>query len=130
ELLLGRPPCEVTCFDDLTIKARFFDDPRAFFDPGRGEALSWVDTSPALAYLLIRLLARAPDERVGGSEAVARDLETLAAGNLPDCLRRQLDLDLDRIMTPDFTDAFYARLLGARPALGARFSDRARQAQM
>jgi hemoglobin-like flavoprotein len=130
ELLLGRPPCEVHRFDDLTIKARFFDDPRAFFDDGWGEALSWVDTSPALAYLLIRLLARAPDERVGSSEAVARDLEALAAGNLPDCLRRQLDLDLDRIMTPDFTDAFYARLLGARPALGARFSDRARQAQM
>jgi hemoglobin-like flavoprotein len=130
ELLLGRPPCEVHCFDDLAIKARFFDDPRAFFDDGRGEALSWVDTSPALAYLLIRLLARAPDARVGSSEAVARELEALAAGILPGCLRKQLDLDLDGIMTPAFTDAFYDRLLGARPALAQRFSDRARQAQM
>jgi len=130
ELLLGRPPCEVHCFDDLQIKARFFDDPRAFFDDGRGEALSWVDTSPALAYLLIRLLARAPDSRVGSSDAVARDLEALAAGNLPGCLRRQLDLDADRIMTPEFTDAFYDRLLNARPALAERFSDRQRQAHM
>jgi len=74
ELLLGRPPCEVLCFDDLVIKARFFDDPRAFFDDGRGAALSWVDTSPALAYVLIRLLARAPEARAGSSESVARDL--------------------------------------------------------
>jgi TIR domain/Protein tyrosine and serine/threonine kinase len=130
ELLLGRAPCEVHCFDDLTIKARFFDDPRAFFDDGLGEALSWVDTSPALAYLLIRLLARAPEQRVGNSEAVARDLQALAAGNLPGCLRTQLDLDLDRIMTPAFTEAFYARLFEARPALAERFPDRDRQAQM
>lgn len=130
ELLLGRPPCEVRRFDDLTIKARFFEDPRAFFDDDRGDALSWVDTSPALAYLLIRLLARAPDDRVGSSEAVVRDLEALASGNLPGCLRRQLDLDLDRIMTPAFTDAFYDRLFAARPGLVGRFPDRGRQAQM
>jgi len=130
ELLLGRPPCEVLCFDDLVIKARFFDDPRAFFDEGRGAALSWVDTSPALAYVLIRLLARAPEARAGSSESVARDLGALVEGNLPGCLRRQLDADLDLIMTPAFTDAFYVRLFGARPGLASRFPDRARQAHM
>ncbi|WP_280151336.1 TIR domain-containing protein [Piscinibacter sp. XHJ-5] len=130
ELLLGRPPCDVNRFDDLAIKARFFDDPRAFFDDGRGEAESWIDTHPALAYLLIRLLAREPEARLGSSEAVARDLDALAQERLPDSLRRQLDLDLDQIMTPDFADAFYVRLFSARPELSLRFSDRARQAHM
>jgi hypothetical protein len=130
ELLLGRPPCEVHCFDDLAIKARFFDDPRPFFDDGLGGDSSWVDTAPALAFVLIRLLARDPADRLGSSEAVARDLDALVAGNLPDSLRRQLDHDLDRIMTASFTDAFYVRLLGGRPALAARFSDRSRQAHM
>jgi hemoglobin-like flavoprotein len=120
----------VHCFDDLAIKARFFDDPRAFFDEGRGQAVSWVDTDPALAFILIRLLARAAHERLGSSDAVARDLDQLAAGKLPDSLRRQLDHDLDRIMTPAFADAFYVRLLGARPELAARFTDRSRQAHM
>jgi hemoglobin-like flavoprotein len=130
ELLLGRPPCEVLCFDDLVIKARFFDDARAFFDDGSGGMQSWVDTSPALAYVLIRLLARDPGQRIGPSDSVARDLDTLIDGNLPACLRRQLDSDLDVIMTPAFTDAFYVRLFGARPALASRFTDRARQAHM
>jgi serine/threonine protein kinase len=130
ELLLGRPPCEVNCFDDLAIKARFFDDPRAFFDDGLGQAEGWVDTHPALAYLLIRLLASDPDARVGSSEAVARDLDALAQDRLPDSLRRQLDLDLDQVMTPDFADAFYVRLFSARPELLVRFADRERQARM
>lgn len=130
ELLLGRPPCEVQCFDDLAIKGRFFDDPRAFFDDGRGEAESWVDASPALAYVLIRLLARHPGQRIGSSDVVARDLESLAAGGLPSCLRRQLDADGERILKPDFTNAFYDRLFAARPALEGRFGDRERQAHM
>jgi hemoglobin-like flavoprotein len=61
---------------------------------------------------------------------VARDLEALAGGSLPACLRRQLDVDLEQIMTPAFTDAFYGRLINARPALSDRFTDRARQAHM
>lgn len=130
ELLLGRPPCEVNCFDDLAIKARFFDDPRAFFNDDLGSAVSWVDTHPALAYLLIRLLARAPHARLGSAEAVARDLEALAQDRLPDCLRRQLEADLDAVMTPDFADAFYVRLFTARPQLSVRFADRKRQSRM
>jgi hemoglobin-like flavoprotein len=130
ELLLGRPPCEVNCFDDLAIKARFFDDPRPFFDDSVDSAVSWVDTHPALAYVLIRLLARAPQQRVGSSGAVARDLDALVGERLPDCLRRQLEEDLDAVMTPDFADAFYVRLFTTRPQLSTRFADRARQARM
>jgi TIR domain/Protein tyrosine and serine/threonine kinase len=130
ELLLGKPPCEVRCFDDLMIKAQFFDDPRTFFDDGRGDPVTWVDSSPALAYLLIRLLARQPEQRLANADAVVHDLEALAEGAMPSCLRRQLDADIDRIMEPEFTDAFYTRLLAARPALTQRFGDRAAQARM
>ena len=131
ELLLGRPPCEVRCFDDLAIKVRFFEDPREFFDEGLGEALSWVDSCPALAYLLIRLLARMPEKRLSSAEMAARELQAVVDGNLPMCLRGQLEFDLDHIIkTPGFSDALYARLFTARPALAKRFSDRTRQAHM
>jgi hemoglobin-like flavoprotein len=127
ELLIGRPPCDVRCFDDLAIKARFFDDPRTFFDPsGSG----WTDKSPALAYLLTRLLDRDPARRLANSDDVAEELELIERGRLPDSLTRQLEADLAQLGTPGFADAFYEKLFRARPALAARFGDRARQTRM
>lgn len=130
ELLLGRPPCEVQRFDDFVQKAQFFDDPRAFFDDGRGDKHSWVDRQPALAWLLIRLLARRPADRLRSSEAVAADLQALAGGALPPSLRAQIETDLDTVMAPDFTLAFYQRLITARPKLGRLFGKPDRQAGM
>ncbi|MFO1330696.1 MAG: TIR domain-containing protein [Rubrivivax sp.] len=130
EMLLGRQPCEVRCFDDLAIKARFFDDPRPFLDEPGEEPGGWVDRHPALAWLLLRLLARDPAARLPGSAAVLDELQALASGQPPPALRAQLDADLELVMQPAFAEAFYARLVSARPGLVSRFNDRASQARM
>ena len=64
ELLNGRRPVEVSCFQDLDLKSKFFDDPRAFFESAPDGANRWTDESPALAYLLTRMLSRVPADRL------------------------------------------------------------------
>jgi hypothetical protein len=130
EMLLGRPPCEVRCFDDLMLKSRFFQDPRSFFEGELCGETSWVDECPSLAYLLVRFLARSPLRRLRSSDDVVRDLEEVIQGDLPTCVRAQLDADVETIAKPEFTHPFYDRLLELRPMLRSRLGDRAKHARM
>ena len=131
ELLLGRKPCTVRRFSDFTVKSRFFRHPRAFFgEPGTAEA-AWMHESPALAFLIRRMLDRDPARRLPSTAAAEADLEALAADRLPPTLRRQLEEDLDHLAQERFVSAFYARLFTLRPGLRSAFhGDAAVQARM
>jgi hypothetical protein len=122
QLLQGRPACEIRSFDDLMGKARFFDDPRSFF--GRqaeaGEA-AWTCACPGLAFVLSKLLARRPQDRLANADVVVADLGSVAKGCLPSCVRKQLDEDLDDLMQPEFAAGFYARLFEGRESLQKKF---------
>lgn len=124
QLLLGRPACEVRCFDDLLRKARFFDDPRSFFTPDNEP--DWADEAPALAFVLARMLARDPARRL--PQAAISALESIADDKLPLELRQRLNDDLDDVMRPAFAVGFYDRLFEARPSLSGRFG-KGREAQ-
>lgn len=132
ELLLGRRPCEVHRFDDFRRKASFFDSPRSFFDndasPG---SRGWTEDCPALAFVLARLLARDPRQRIATTAIVVRDLEAIAGGTLPASLRTQLDDDLEVLSRPEFATGFYERLFERQPSLQPLFrNDRVNQARM
>ncbi len=120
ELLLGHRPVEVRSFQGLTAQAAFFDDPRAHFEQDGGRR--WVGECPALAFVLAKLLAKDPAERLASADAATDALQCLADGHLPDVLRRCLEADYAAVMRDGgFTERFYARLFAARPALRARF---------
>lgn len=118
ELLIGRRPVEVTCFADLALKARFFDDPRAFFDFDVEAGKSWTEDNPALAFVLARMLSRKPEDRLASA---SDELWRVEAGKLPDSLRRALGADLKEVISTSFMSRFYGRLFAARPRLRALF---------
>jgi hemoglobin-like flavoprotein len=120
ELLLGRRPVAITCFRDLVDMAAFFDDPRAHFEPEG--ARRWTEDCPALAFVLARLLARAPADRFESADRASDELRSIAKGRLPDLLRRRLEADYASMMCGgDFMARFYARLFAARPELAGKF---------
>jgi hypothetical protein len=121
ELLLGCRPIQITCLRDLRAKEDFFTDPRAHFE-SRG-ANRWTDEAPALAFVLARLLARQPIERLASADVAAEELAKVADGNLPDVLRRCLEDDYDAMMRTDhgFSIRFYERLFSTRPSLKSMF---------
>jgi hypothetical protein len=119
ELLLGQRPFEVRCFDDLLRRPRFFDDPRGSFD---AHDAAWTSDSPGLAFLLGRMLARDPAQRLAPGTN-AEELRLIADRELPRALRRRLDEDLDRICGGRFVAEFYAKLFVLRPDLQQWFPD-------
>lgn len=122
ELLLGHRPVEVKCFQDLAAKAAFFDDPRAHFE--QDEIRSWVDECPALAFILAKLLAKDPGDRLASADVATEALQSLADGHLPAVLRRCLEDDYAEMMRDGgFTARFYARLFAARPELRVKFDN-------
>jgi serine/threonine protein kinase len=123
ELLLGRRPFEVHRFEDLAAKSRFFDDPRRFFGDSFPVEATWADECPALAFVLARLLARDPAERLPSAAEAAEELAAVADDLLPDSLRRQVEGDLEIVARSEFAAGFYEKLFEARPALRARFHD-------
>jgi hypothetical protein len=130
ELLMGRRPIEVSCFQDLDRKVQFFDDPRSFFDPRADGTKAWTDDSPALAYLLTQMLSRDPSRRLPSGSHVIRELERIGEGKLPVVLRQSLASDLGTVISEAFASRFYERLFAARPVLAGKFRDRASQARM
>ncbi len=119
ELLLGHRPFEVRCFDDLLRRPKFFDEPRSFFE-SRG--VTWVAESPALAFVLARMLARNPEKRLL-RETTASELELIADGELPQIVRQRLDEDSEAVHCRSFTTRFYERLFALRPDLTALFKN-------
>ena len=124
ELLIGRRPVDVTCFADLGLKAKFFRDPRTFFDYDADEGKSWTEECPSLAFLLTRMLSEEPAARL---ESPSNELWRIEAGKLPDSLRRTLGADLKTLMSKDFMSRFYRRLFAARPELRSQFRNVAAQ---
>jgi len=120
ELLIGRRPVDVQCFADLAQKAKFFRDPRAFFDFDADGGRSWTEECPSLAFVLARMLSEEPADRLA---SVSNELWRIEAGKLPDSLRRTLGADLKDLMSRDFMSRFYPRLFAARPELRALFSN-------
>jgi serine/threonine protein kinase len=68
ELLQGIAPVTVTCPADLEGKRQFFDQPEAF-------AGEWKTRHPVLADILLRMLARRPEDRWRSLEEVASRLQ-------------------------------------------------------
>lgn len=128
--MLGRRPLEITCFRDLAAKSRFFDDPRAFFGDTADGSDRWTSESPALAYILARMLARVPAERLSSADEASDELRSVAEGRLPDALRRCLENDLGQVVGGGFAQRFYERLFMSRPSLKDLFSDRDAQSKM
>ena len=124
ELLVGRRPVEVLCFADLALKARFFRDPRAFFDYDVDGGKSWTEECPSLAVVLARMLSEEPADRLA---SVSNELWRIDAGKLPDCLRRTLGADVKDLISRDFMSRFYRRLFAARPELRSEFRNVAAQ---
>ena len=124
ELLIGRRPVEVLRFADLALKAKFFRDPRAFFDYDTDGGKSWTEECPSLAFVLARMLSEEPADRLA---SVSNELWRIEAGKLPDSLRRTLGADLKDLMSRDFMSRFYRRLFAARPELRSQFSNVAAQ---
>jgi hypothetical protein len=116
--LMGRRPVDVTCFADLGLKAKFFRDPRTFFDYDADEGKSWTEECPSLAFLLARMLSEEPADRL---ESPSHELWRIEAGKLPDSLRRTLGADLKTLMSREFMSRFYHRLFTARPRLESQF---------
>jgi serine/threonine protein kinase len=124
ELLIGRRPVEVLCFADLALKARFYRDPRAFFDYDADGGKSWTEECPSLAFVLARMLSEDPADRL---DSPSNELWRIEAGKLPESLRRTLGADLKGLMSKDFMSRFYRRLFEARPELRSQFSNVAAQ---
>lgn len=124
ELLIGRRPVDVQSFADLTLKAQFFRDPRAFFDYDADGGKSWTEECPTLAFVLARMLSEEPADRL---TSVSNELWRIEAGKLPDSLRRTLGADLKDLMSRDFMARFYPRLFAARPELRSLFTNVAAQ---
>jgi len=79
ELLCGKPPVEATAFADLEEKRRFFDGPREFF----GELQK---RSPDMAFVLAKMLERAPGERWPSMSDAAKALRQIADGAVPEVI--------------------------------------------
>jgi hemoglobin-like flavoprotein len=80
ELLTGAPPVMVNCFADLNKKRAFFAAPMAEFAKHR-------EASPALFFVLARMLERRPEDRWPTMADAHRALGQIAEGSLPDELR-------------------------------------------
>ena len=120
ELLLGYKPVDVRCFEHLERKREFFNNPRSFFvDPGA--VTPWTEESPALAFIMIRLLAQEPDGRYPTANEASGELAAVAKGLLPDSVREEVDSDYETVAKVDFVDNFYQRLFRKRTELPKLF---------
>jgi len=121
ELLLGHKPVDVKCFKHLQRKEKFFANPHNFVvDVGK---LPWTEDSPALAFIMGRLLARDPEGRYRTAREASRELAAVADELLPDSLRDELEEGYEAVGCVDFANDFYDRLFDKRPGLRCRFSN-------
>jgi hemoglobin-like flavoprotein len=80
ELLTGKEPVKVNCYADLNKKRLFFAAPMAGFSEKR-------KASPALFFVLARMLERRPEDRWPTMADAHRAMRQVAEGSLPDDLR-------------------------------------------
>jgi hypothetical protein len=122
ELLLGRRPVTIRCLKDLKEKQSFFADPRSHFEPA--DSPRWTDAAPGLAFLLARMLAESPNQRLESAEVVSNELRRVADGDVPDVVRRSIEADYATTMEQRnrFARRFYARLFATRPTMRSKFT--------
>jgi serine/threonine protein kinase len=110
EVLRGNNPVEVRCLADLERLPSFYRNPRGFF-AGLSETVpSWTECSPALAFVISRLLEREPSKRYPSSGGAASELEQVAQGLLPQSVKDEIMLDFDTVVCSSFAERFYSRL--------------------
>jgi hypothetical protein len=118
ELVLRTPPVEVKTFADLDRKQRFFESPREFFGKLPSE-------QPAFSFVLARMLERAPEKRWQKMSELADALQQIAAGTVPDRVKRHADDDYnDKLCNTGFFRSFYRSLFAQPLDIERLFHDR------
>jgi len=100
ELLSGAPPVKVNCFADLDKKRDFFARPLASFSKLR-------EASPALFFVLARMLERRPEDRWPSMADAHRAMRQIAEGSLPDELRNKARDTYRKLWTSSFYRDLY-----------------------
>lgn len=116
ELLQGKPPVVVTAFSGLEQKNEFFDCPRKFF-PSLGTE------SPALSFILAKMLERRPEKRWQNMSELFSALDAIAKGNVPDAVRDRADEEYSTKLSkrPEFFHSFYERLFASSDDIAGLF---------
>jgi serine/threonine protein kinase len=118
ELLTGTPPVTVNCYADLDKKKAFFDDPMAAFEKHR-------KASPALLFVLRKMLERRPEDRWKSMSYARSALWQVVHGSVPDVVRERAQKTYFNILEGgDFYHNFYSTFFricqGAREIFDAR----------
>jgi len=108
ELLTGAPPVSIRSYADLDKKRTFFAAPMAGFEKHRKE-------SPALSFVLARMLERRPEDRWPSMAAAQRALNEIAEGSVPEEVRRKARKSYRELQDSAFYCNFYAELFRAAP---------------
>ena len=114
EMLQGAPPIRVERLADLEKKKAFFDDPEGFGG-------NWLQRSPELASIILRMLERNPRKRW---PSMARVSEALGGGaTVADNNRKLAKESYFRLMKQreQFFEAFYENLFRRRKNLRDKF---------
>jgi hypothetical protein len=104
---------EVRCLADLRRMRAFYRNPRKHFNAVADAADPWTRRSPALAFVISRLLERAPKQRYGSAKETANELERIADGRLPRSVTDEIRSGYSRVMDSAFAERFYCRLFEA-----------------
>ena len=115
ELLTGAPPVPVRSYADLDKKRTFFAAPMAGFEKYRKE-------SPALFFVLARMLERRPEDRWQSMADAQRALKKIAEGSIPDEVRSEARKSWD-LQNSAFYRNVYAELFYAAPDVQHLFRD-------
>jgi hemoglobin-like flavoprotein len=116
ELLTGAPPVPVRCYADLDKKRTFFAAPMAGFEKHRKE-------SPALFFVLARMLERRPEDRWPSMADAQRALKKIAEGSIPEEVRSEARKSWD-LQDSAFYRNVYAELFRAAPDVDELFKSR------
>jgi serine/threonine protein kinase len=109
ELLTGAPPVSVHCYADLDKKKAFFDAPMTGWDEHRKK-------SPALFFVLRRMLERRPENRWEKMADAREALTQVAKGSVPDQVRDKASkVYFDVLQSGDFYYDFYSEFFRICP---------------
>jgi len=119
ELLRGSRPVDVRWLAELERMKAFFLDPHAFFIDSAESADPWTERTPAVAFVISRLLEREPSKRYESAKRAAEELKQVADGCVPQSAREEINSDYNTIVNSEFAGRFYNRLFSSRN--GERF---------
>jgi serine/threonine protein kinase len=116
ELWQGKPPVEVATFADLEKKRRFFESPRGFFGGIPSE-------QPAFSFVLAKMLEREPQKRWTSMSDLARALEDVAEGVVPQIVKDHATRDYNDTLrkNDNFFRSFYDTLFASSDEIAKLF---------